>query len=167
MVHDLVDAEIDIDALDDPDWRRGLETFARSYRQAFVTHPHVLTRVARRLLLASNALRVYDRLAAALTRAGVPARDTMRVMAEVDYIVLGSAIDNFIAGFSTDPAEYREDFPHLADVLRHVDRDTVNDTAFEAALRLQLDALAALIGRSAPTGTSRRAAPASRAPSRR
>lgn len=155
MVHDLVDAEIDLDALDDPEWRRGVETFARSYRRAFLDHPHVLTLVARRLLLAANALRVYDRLAAALVRAGVPRRDAMRVMAELDYVVLGSTVDNFVAGFSPEDGAYAEDYPHLASVLAVVDRDTVNDAAFERALRLLLDDVAALVARR-PSATGAR-----------
>ena len=143
LVHDLVDAEIDLDCLDDADWRRGLEQFARSYRQAFLEHPDVLTAIARQVLVSPNALRVYEREVAALLRAGVPVEDAMTVAASIDYLVLGSTVDDFIGGVTHQHASYLKTFPHLARALAATDRRTVNDMGFETALALLLDDVAA------------------------
>ncbi len=141
LVLDLVDAQIDVSALDEPDWRLGVERFAHSYRNCFLAHPDVLTLVARRQLTAPNALRVYDRLAATLGRAGLPREHTMQVMATLDAIVLGSVFDDFIAGFAPDIEQYESDFPHLAAALAVTNRTAVNDTAFDNALTILLDEL--------------------------
>jgi AcrR family transcriptional regulator len=142
LVHDLADSEIDLETLEDEDWRRGVERFARSYRRVYLDHPHVLAVVARKPLLATNALRTYDSLAAALARAGLPAADTMRTMAELDYLVLGSSFDDFVGGFPGFPASYAREFPHLAGALRATRRATVNEGAFEASLAALLDQIA-------------------------
>ena len=143
LVHDLADSEIDLEALEDENWRRGLERFARSYRRVYLDHPHVLTLVARKPLLAANALRTYDSLATALSRAGLPEANTMRTMAELDFLVLGSSFDDFIGGFRGSPASYAREFPHLAGALRATRRATVNEGAFETSLSALLDQIAA------------------------
>jgi len=139
LVHDLVDSEIDLTTLDDPDWRRGLASFARSYRAAFLRHPDAVPIVVRRPLVAQNAVGTYGAAAAALVRAGVPIDQVMAVLALLDFIVLGSAVDTFIDGFAVDPADYDEDYPELGAAIRSTDRSSVDQVVFEHALDLLLD----------------------------
>lgn len=143
LVHELVDNEIDISTLVDPDWRRGLNLFARSYRRAFLRHPHAVALVTRRTIHADNVLALYDSVAALLLRAGMPAPQTLPTLAAIDFIVLGSTVDDFDAGFGDFGEDLRRDYPHLAGALDATDRETVNDRAFEAALELLLDDIAA------------------------
>ncbi len=139
LVHDLVDSEIDLTTLDDGDWRRGLAAFARSYRAAFLRHPHAVPIVVRRPLTAQNAVGTYGAAAAALVRAGVPIDQVMAVLALLDFIVLGSAVDNFIDGFAADPGDYDAEHPDLAAAIRSTDRARVDHVVFEHALVLLLD----------------------------
>lgn len=147
LVHDLVDSRIDLSALADADWRRGMERFARSYRQAFLDHPNVLPVVVRRPLHARLALRVYEGQAGALERLGLPRPEAMRFMALLDYIVLGSAMDVFILGFA-DLDQVGEDLPNLRAALAVTDVETIDEEAFSVALRTYLDALAERLARA-------------------
>lgn len=146
LVHGLVDAEIDTGLLDDQDWRRGLEAFARSYRAAYLRHPHALPLVVRRPVSSPAALGIYEALAAALLRAGLPAAEVMQVSGAFDAVVLGSAMETFIDGFPWQPAEYRAAHPALAAALEATDRAVVDDAAFDLALTHLLDGLAERIG---------------------
>ncbi|MBK8076923.1 MAG: TetR/AcrR family transcriptional regulator C-terminal domain-containing protein [Kineosporiaceae bacterium] len=166
LVHDLIDREIDTATLANPDWRQGLDAFARSYRQAFLRHPHAIALVARRPILNHATLNLYDSAAAALGRAGLPPADVMPVIAILDYLVLGSTVETFIGGFAAAPEEYRTRYPDLASALAATDRATVDDDAFELALDLMLNDLEGRVSRSA-TGRSRKRRAASRmAPAR-
>jgi AcrR family transcriptional regulator len=149
LVHDLVDAEIDVTLLDHPDWRHGVEAFARSYRDAYLRHPNAVPLVVRRPVSSPVALGVYEALAAALLRAGVPAQEVLQVSGALDCIVLGSAVETFIDGFPGGPADYRATSPALAAALEVTDRAVVDDAAFDLALGLLLDGLAARIGTTA------------------
>jgi AcrR family transcriptional regulator len=141
LVHDLIDREVDTSGLGDPAWREGLEAFARSYRRAFLRHPHAIALVARRPILNHATLNLYDSAAAALGRAGLAPADVMRVIALLDYIVLGSAVETFIGGFAASPEEYQTKYPDLAAALIATDHATVDDDAFDLALQLMLDDL--------------------------
>jgi len=156
LVHDLVDSEIDLSTLDDPDWRRGLAAFARSYRAAFLRHPHAVPIVVRRPLVAQNAVGTYGAAATALVRAGVPVDQVMAVLALLDFIVLGSAVDTFIDGFAADPSDYDDEHPDLAAAIRSTDRSHVDQVVFEHALVLMLDDVESRLPR---VGTRRAAAP--------
>jgi AcrR family transcriptional regulator len=154
LVHDLIDREIDTTTLANPDWRQGLDAFARSYRQAFLRHPHAIALVARRPILNHATLNLYDSAAAALGRAGLPPAGVMLVIAVLDYLVLGSAVETFIGGFTAAPEEYQTRYPDLASALAATDRATVDNDAFDRALHLMLNDLEARISRPA-TGRSR------------
>ena len=133
-VIELIDDEIDTGCLADPDWRRGMTAFARSYRQAFRSHPELLYLVAREPVETVEALTVYDAALAALARAGWPAERALQLMASVEYLVLGSALVPFTGGFVRHPAEY-DSFPALGAALAGApDLAAVDDDAFEHGL---------------------------------
>lgn len=161
---DLLDAalerineEIDLAPLDDPRWREGIAAYARGYRRVYLRYPHMIALVARRRVEADKALRGYDTLIAALVRIGCTPARAAEVAAALDYLVLGSALETFTAGFSRRPDGYRPAYPSLADALEGADADAsglagLDDRGFEAGLALLLDGLAATVQPGGPTG---------------
>ena len=55
-------------------------------------------------------------------------------MAALDYLVLGSCIETFAGGFDRPPAEYAQEYPHLAAVLDETRDIDVDDLGFELGL---------------------------------
>jgi AcrR family transcriptional regulator len=140
-VTELIDREIDNSPLADPDLRRGLAGFARSYRKAFRQHPEALAVIARRAVETDVALSGYDTVLDTLQRAGWSPAGALEVMAAVEYIVLGSALVPFTAGFARSPTDYADRYPALARSLSDAVLDAVDDRGFELALGLFLDGL--------------------------
>lgn len=153
-VSELINEEIDLSPLDAPDWRQGIAAYARGYRRVYLRHPNVIALVARRRVEADKALRGYDALLAALVRAGCTPARAAEAAAAIDYLVLGSALETFTAGFTRTPDGYRPAYPALADSL-HASAGTgaglaeLDDRGFELGLGLVLDGLAA----RRPTGS--------------
>ncbi|MCG6492904.1 TetR/AcrR family transcriptional regulator C-terminal domain-containing protein [Kitasatospora sp. A2-31] len=134
------------------DWRAGVAAYARGYRAAFLRHPHTIALLARRRVGAERQLLGYDTLLAALGRAGLTPADAAEAAAALDYLVLGSALETFTAGFARPAAEYRPGYPALAGALEASaersggpggDAPGLDERGFELALRLLLDGLAA------------------------
>jgi AcrR family transcriptional regulator len=130
----LIDERVDTSLLDHPDWRVGLPSFARSYRRAFAAHPHIVATVSARPVRTDVALRAYDRAFEAFARFGWDGHTASVVMAAVDFLVLGSAIETFAGGFDRAPDEYDPAYPHLAAALRAAGDDDIDDLGFELGL---------------------------------
>lgn len=147
----LINEEIDLTPLDGARWRDGIAAYARGYRAVYLRHPNMIPLVARRRVEADKALRGYDTLLATLIRAGCTPAEAAEAAAAIDYLVLGSALETFTAGFHRAPAEYRPAYPALADALEQATTgrsgptgsDELDDRGFELALRLILDGMAA------------------------
>ena len=137
----IINEQIDVDALQDPDWRAGLAEFARSYRRAFARHPDVVATIMRRPVNTGVALRAYDRIFELLLAAGWEPPAAGAIVAAIDYLVLGSAIETFAAGFDRPSEAYAADYPHLARALGSSDRDVLDDQGFELGLRALLGSL--------------------------
>lgn len=131
------------------DWRTGVAAYARGYRAAFLRHPNTIALLARRRVGADRQLLGYEALLAALGRAGLTPADAAEAAAALDYLVLGSALETFAAGFTGTPDDYRPRHPELARALADsAERDRgarpgLDERGFELALRLLLDGLAA------------------------
>ena len=130
----LIDEQVDTSALDHPDWRVGLAEFARSYRRAFAAHPHIVATVSARPVRTDVALRAYDRAFEAFARFGWDGHTASVLMAAVDFLVLGSAIETFAGGFDRAPDEYDPAYPYLAGALRAAGDDDIDDLGFELGL---------------------------------
>jgi AcrR family transcriptional regulator len=130
----LIDEQVDTSLLDDPDWRVGLPAFARSYRRAFAAHPHIVATVSARPVNTHTALQAYDDAFAAFERFGWDGHTASVVMAAVDFLVLGSAIETFKGGFDRPAADYDPAYPHLASALRAAGDDDIDDLGFELGL---------------------------------
>lgn len=133
LVQELVNLEIDQSGFGDDDLRAGLGAVARSYRAAYLRHPHVLAHVVRRVMKAPTAVALYGNFADCLVRQGVPRDDVLMCTAMIDGVVLGSTLDTFHAGF-TAPADYADKHPALAQALAASDRAQLDDEAFQVAL---------------------------------
>jgi AcrR family transcriptional regulator len=130
----LIDEQVDTSVLDHADWRVGLAEFARSYRRAFAAHPHIVATVSARPVNTHTALSAYDRAFAAFARFGWDPHTSAVVMAAVDFLVLGSAIETFKAGFDRGAVDYEPDYPHLATALHAAGSDDIDDLGFELGL---------------------------------
>jgi AcrR family transcriptional regulator len=147
---ELINEEIDLSPLEDARWRRGIAAYARGYRQVYLRYPNMIALVARRRVEADKALRGYDALMAALVRTGCSPAKAAEVAAAIDYLVLGSALETFTAGFARTPDGYRPAYPALADSLEGADGvgaglAALDDRGFELGLGLVLDGLAAQV----------------------
>lgn len=92
-LRDLIVAEMDDSAFQTHPWDVALEAWARSYRAAFARHPATVPLLTATPVEAPGALVMYDRVCAALVRAGWPAARVVSVVAAVEYMVLGSVLD--------------------------------------------------------------------------
>ncbi|MET9319300.1 TetR/AcrR family transcriptional regulator C-terminal domain-containing protein [Streptomyces sp. NPDC003038] len=147
-VSELINEEIDLSPLDDPRWRDGIAAYARGYRRVYLRHPNAIAPAARRRVEAHRALRGYDALLRALMRAGCTPARAAEAAAAIDYLVLGSALETFTAGFTRSADEYRPAYPALADSLTDAAATggglaSLDDRGFELGLGLVLDGLAA------------------------
>ncbi|MDJ0343914.1 TetR/AcrR family transcriptional regulator [Streptomyces sp. H10-C2] len=143
----LINEEIDLSPLQAPDWRDGIAEYARGYRRVYLRHTNMIALVARRRVEADRALRGYDTLMATLTRAGCAPAIAAEVAAAIDYLVLGSALETFTAGFTRPPQDYRPEYPALADSLGQAaalddDPAALDERGFELGLGLILDGMA-------------------------
>lgn len=130
----LIDEHVDPSALDHEDWRVGLAAFARTYRDAFKVRPELVAIIASRPVRSPTALSAYEGVFAAFERFGWDATFAATVMAAIDYLVLGSAIETFKGGFDRPAADYEADYPHLAAALAVTDGGDVDDLGFELGL---------------------------------
>jgi AcrR family transcriptional regulator len=144
-VHELIDSEIDLSGLAEADWRSGLATFARSYRQAYLRHPDAVALVARRPIASERALEVYECLLESLVRHGIAMSNALPAMGFLDYIVLGSAGETFVGGFDRTPPAFTDHYPLLAQALQENRHSMIDETAFETALASWLDHIATLL----------------------
>ena len=81
-----------------------------------------------------TALRAYDDGFAAFARFGWDGHTASVVMAAIDFLVLGSAIETFKGGFDRAAEDYEPDYPHLAGALRAAGDDDIDDLGFELGL---------------------------------
>ena len=110
----VINEQIDASGLDHPDWRVGLANYARSYRRAFSVRPQLVATIASRPVRSRVALLAYDETFAAFEQLGWDQRTAAAVLAALDFLVLGSCIETFGAGFDRPPDEYEPEYPHLA-----------------------------------------------------
>ncbi|MBF6065621.1 TetR/AcrR family transcriptional regulator C-terminal domain-containing protein [Nocardia terpenica] len=124
------------------DWVGEISRWMRSYREAFARHPTVIALLVGQTMTVDSALRGYDRVAALLRVAGVPAADIVPWISVLDSYALGSALDLAGAGepWPADPA----DLPELTAAIEAAPHGRARaDRAFD----LGLAALLAGIGR--------------------
>jgi len=137
----VIDEDVDPSLLEHEDWREGIAAFARCYRRCFSVRPELVAVIASRPVRHVTALTAYDAAFAVFAGWGWDARKAATVMAAIDYLVLGSAIETFKGGFDRKPAEYAGEYPHLARALDGTTDDDVDDLGFELGLRALIGSL--------------------------
>ena len=147
LVHERINASIDLSVLDDEDPLAGLAAFAHLYRAAYGRHRTAAAIIITRSINADHALVVYERIADCLVRAGVPLGHVMPVMALLDNVTLGSAIEPFSDAFVGPLASYRKSYPILGTALQGSHRSRIDDDGFEMGLNALLDIVRSLGGR--------------------
>lgn len=139
-VTESINSRLDLDAVADPDWRRGLIAFAHSYRRAYADHPNAVPLIAARDVRTEISVAGYDAMLHRLTEVGWAALTALEIMLMIDQLVLGSAITPFAALLHI-PAEKAKGHPALAAVLAKADPETIDDAAFDLAVTTLLTAL--------------------------
>lgn len=93
-VQELLMAEVDSTAFQRLPLRRAMAAWARSYRDVFAAHPHVITGIARLPVADSpHTLAHYEAVAAALADAGLPETRIVSVIVAFESFIFGSALD--------------------------------------------------------------------------
>ena len=135
LVHSLINSRIDVSTLEDSTDIADLLTFCHEYRNTYRQHPTAAVIITSRAINLDHALDVYEPIAAFLLRYGVPAQDVMPLMAMLDNIILGSAVEPFAAGFVGAARNYKSRHPALAQALRSTLRRSIDDVGFDMSLR--------------------------------
>ena len=146
LVHESINATIDMTPLIGSDREEDFREVCHRYRNAYRAHRVASTIIASRSVNREHALRVYEPLAAYLVARGVEDKLVMPVMAMLDNLIMGSSVQPFAEGFIGDSSEYLPDNPSLAAGLQATNRADIDDVGFaiglDAACRI-IDELAA------------------------
>ena len=131
----LINERVDASGLEHPDWRVGIANYARNYRRAFASvRPQLVATIASRPVRSGVSLRAYDETFAAFEALGWDRKTAATVLAALDFLVLGSSIETFGAGFDQPSEEYEPEYPHLAAALRELEGEDIDDLGFELGL---------------------------------
>ncbi|GAB2557450.1 TetR/AcrR family transcriptional regulator [Nocardia heshunensis] len=135
-------SRVDTSAFESGDWRIGLTSWARSYRDALVRHPNFVTYLAAGPGTREENLRHADAVHGGLVAAGWPPRDATKIGAATRYLVMGATMGSFSRGFVDDIQIYQNRYPHLeqAHLLRSK-ADEIDAEAFDLALTAFTDGL--------------------------
>jgi AcrR family transcriptional regulator len=136
-INETIDVDILVDSADESDFRE----FVHRYRDAYRKHPVAATMIASRSINRDHALRVYESIAAYLVARRIPMPMVMPVMAMLDNLIMGSAVEPFAAGFLGPSRYYLPQHPALAEALRTTNRRAIDDVGFD----IGLDAVCRLI----------------------
>lgn len=164
-VADRICAGVDLTMFEDgTDWPSALLRWARSYRAALASHPHIVPHLAQGPGRRPSQLRMADAVFGAMTEAGWPSAHATHIGALMRYFVTGSALGSFARGFIDDAEVYdSRDYPHLGQAhLLAEHQQQVDEGAFETGLRALIDGLVlrhAAVRTHADKQTSARPAP--------
>ena len=137
-VANLLTRQVDASGFADGDWRTGLRTWARSYRDALAAHPNAVPLVASGAGQRDDFLAMANAVHGGLVRAGWPPRYATMIAGSVKYLVIGAASTPFASGFADDVQVYLDRYPNLTQAHRlRADAERIDHDSFE----LGLDAL--------------------------
>lgn len=140
-VADRVVADVDTSAFA-RDWRHGLLTWARSYRDALAAHPGAVPLVATGAGRREGFLAMADAVHGGLVGAGWSPRRATMIAGAVKYLVVGAASTPFAGGFSDDVQVYLDRYPNLAQAHRlRAHADQIDRESFELGLAALIDGL--------------------------
>lgn len=134
-VANLLTRQVDTSGFADGDWRRGVQTWARSYRAALAAHPNAVPLVASGAGRREDYLAMSERVHAGLLAGGWSARQATEIAGAVKYLVIGAASTPFASGFSDDVQVYLDRYPALAQAHRLPElAEEIDSESFELGL---------------------------------
>ena len=134
LVHESINATIDMTPLIGSDREEDFREVCHRYRNAYRAHRVASTIIASRSVNREHALRVYEPLAAYLVARGIEHKLVMPVMATLDNLIMGSSVQPFAEGFVGDSSEYLPGNPALAAGLESTTRSDIDDVGFAIGL---------------------------------
>lgn len=130
IIHQHINATIDLTILEDSEDLDDLRAFIISYRNAYRAHRVAASVITRRDINSDHALAVYEAVAAFFLRIGVPDNQVMPLMALLDNLVLGSAVEPFASSFHKPPRSYKAKYPAISTSLDASKHKKIDDLGF-------------------------------------
>lgn len=141
-VANLLTRQVDTSGFAHGQWREGLQTWARSYRETLAAHPNAVPLVASGAGRREDFLAMSERVHSGLLSAGWPARYATEIAGSVKYLVIGAASTPFASGFSDDAQVYLDRYPSLAQAHRLPElAEEIDSESFELGLSCLLHGL--------------------------
>lgn len=162
LLQDRVNQDIDCSAFETEPWDVALDRWARSYREVYARNiPLIPVMTVMPVADSPHTLRMYEKVASGLTRAGWPGSWAVNTIVAVESLVFGAAYDAVAPANIFDPGELRELAPVFTAAVaqreltvapspeRGPEHDAADapragapspaDAAFDVALRAMLD----------------------------
>jgi len=118
-IQELLMAQVDATAFARLPLPRAMAAWARSYRDVFAAHPHVITGIARLPITDSpRAMAHYESVAAALSAAGLPSTQVVSVIVAFESFIYGSALDVSAPADIFETGDGHADTPVFAEAVR-------------------------------------------------
>jgi len=146
-VQEVITDAIDSTMFEAQPWARAVAAWARSYREAFIGHPHAIPLFATSPVAgAIRTMEMYERVVHGFQRAGWPLQRIIPAIVALECFILGSAMDAVAPPDLFHPGDAAEHVPTLAAAFAAQDKGdgvhTESDIAFETGLAAMITGLA-------------------------
>jgi len=147
-VQEVVTDAIDSTMFETDQWDVAVGAWARSYREAFIRHPHAIPLFATSPVAgAIRTMEMYERVVRGFELAGWPLQKIIPAIVALECFILGSAMDAVAPPDLFQPGDAAEHVPTLAAAVAAQDHGdgtrTESDIAFETGLAAMIDGLVA------------------------
>jgi AcrR family transcriptional regulator len=148
-VQEVITDAIDSTMFETQPWAHAVGAWARSYRDAFVEHPHAIPLFATSPVAgAIRTMEMYERVVRGFAGAGWPPQQIIPAVVALECFILGSAMDAVAPPDLFNPGDAAEHVPSLTQAFAAQDRGggsrTESDIAFETGLTAMVSGLADL-----------------------
>jgi AcrR family transcriptional regulator len=146
-VQEVITDAIDSTMFETQPWASAVSAWARSYRDAFVEHPHAIPLFATSPVAgAIRTMEMYERVVRGFAGAGWPPQQILPAVVALECFILGSAMDAVAPPDLFNPGDAAEHVPTLAQAFTAQDRgggsQSESDIAFETGLAAMITGLA-------------------------
>jgi AcrR family transcriptional regulator len=146
-VQEVITDAIDSTMFETQPWASAVAAWARSYREAFIGHPHAIPLFATSPVAgAIRTMEMYERVVKGFERAEWPLQRIIPAIVALECFILGSAMDAVAPPDLFHPGGAAEHVPTLAAAFAAQDRGngvrTESDIAFETGLAAMIRGLA-------------------------
>lgn len=122
LIQDRVNQDIDCSAFESEPWDVALDRWARSYRGVYIRNiPLIPVMAVLPVANSPHTLRMYEKVATGLTRAGWPEPWVVNTIVAVESLVFGSAYDAVAPENIFDPGELSDIAPVFSAAVAHRD----------------------------------------------